>query len=355
MITPWERPLRIARRLRGAAAAHDARLWRVGARAVRLRSGGWRLGEAASFGLLDPAAGLAGFPWAIPATEMERLQEALNPEDAARRAEDKRHLAAICARHGLPTIPQAAVLERAGDAATTAAAWARALERDAPDELVVKPVNAHRGLGLRALTRVPGGAADDRGRVIGWGPLAGQLAAEPWPGYVVQERLRPHPDLARMSDTAIIHTLRMVTLRPAGGGPARLIASRLRIPAGHLPVELVPRRALRQPRRRGARRRDPGPALRAAAERVRAAAGAAPSAERRADGVVPGARLAGRLRARAPRRRGVRAPPGPGARPRPDRRRARGGRGQRLVAVAPEPGRGRRPAFAALRAAAAGR
>ena len=236
MITPWERPLRIARRLRGAAAAHDARLWRVGARAVRLRSGGWRLGEAASFGLLDPAAGLGGFPWAIPATEMERLQEALNPEDAARRAEDKRHLAAICARHGLPTIPQAAVLERAGDAATTAAAWARALERDAPDELVVKPVDAHRGLGLRALTRVPGGAADDRGRVIGWGPLAGQLAAEPWPGYVVQERLRPHPDLARMSDTAIIHTLRMVTLRPAGGGPARLIASRLRIPAGHLPV-----------------------------------------------------------------------------------------------------------------------
>ena len=106
MITPWERPLRIARRLRGAAAAHDARLWRVGARAVRLRSGGWRLGEAASFGLLDPAAGLAAFSWAIPATEMERLQEALNPEDAARRAEDKRHLAAICARHGLPTIPR---------------------------------------------------------------------------------------------------------------------------------------------------------------------------------------------------------------------------------------------------------
>jgi hypothetical protein len=236
MIPPWARPLRIARHLRGAAAAHDAPLWRVGLRAARLRGGGWRLGEAASFGLLDPRADLASFDWAVPATEMERLQEALNPEEAARVAEDKRHLAAICARHGLPAIPQAAVLERAPDAASTASAWARALERDAPDELVIKPAEGHRGLGLRALTRVPGGAADDRGRVVGWGPLARELAGEPWPGYLVQRRLRPHPDLGRMSGTAVVHTLRMVTLRPPEG-PARLIASRLRIPAGHLPVD----------------------------------------------------------------------------------------------------------------------
>jgi hypothetical protein len=233
---PWERPLRVARRLRGAAAAHEAPLWRVGLRTARLRRAGWRTGEAASFGLLDPRADLASFDWAIPATEMERLQEALNPEEAARQAEDKRHLADICARHGLPAAPQAAVLERAGDAAATAAAWARALERAAPDELVVKPTDAHRGLGFRALTRVPGGAADDRGRVTGWAALARELADDCWPGYLVQRRLRPHPELERMSGIGVVHTLRMVTLRPPAA-PARLIAARLRIPAGHLPLD----------------------------------------------------------------------------------------------------------------------
>jgi hypothetical protein len=231
-----ERPVRIARRLRGAAAAHDAPLWRVALRAARARRAGWRMGEAASFGLLDPGAALESFDWAIPATEMERLQEALNPDDAARMAEDKRHLAEICARHGLPAAPQAAVLERRGDAAATASEWARALERAAPDELVVKPTDAHRGLGFRALTRVPGGVADDRGRVTGWGPLAAELVAEGWPGYLVQGRLRPHPELARMSGIGVVHTLRMVTLRPAAGR-SRLIAARLRIPAGHLPVD----------------------------------------------------------------------------------------------------------------------
>jgi Sugar-transfer associated ATP-grasp len=232
----WDRPARVARRLSRAAEAHGAPLWRVGLRAAQVRRRGWRLGEAASFGLLDPGADLASFDWAIPATEMERLQEALNPEDAARLAEDKRNLAGICARHRLPAARQAALLERAGGVAATAAVWAAALEREAPDELVIKPVDGHRGLGLRVLSRAPGGAADLEGRVLSWEALARELARERWPGFLVQERLRPHPELEAMSGSAVVHTLRMVTLR-SHGEPPRLVASRLRIPAGHLPVD----------------------------------------------------------------------------------------------------------------------
>jgi Sugar-transfer associated ATP-grasp len=208
----------------------------VAARAARLRRDGWRLGEAASFGLLDPRADLASFGWAMPASRMERLQEALNPEPAARLAEDKRHLAEICARHGLPTPARAATLVRTGDAAATAAAWSAALDRTAPDRLVVKPLEGHRGLGFRALARAPGGAVDESGRVVGWDELAAELAADRWSGYLVEQRVRPHPDLERTSGCAVVHTLRMVTLRE-DDAPPRLIGARLRIPAGHLPVD----------------------------------------------------------------------------------------------------------------------
>jgi hypothetical protein len=72
--------------------------------------------------------------------------------------------------------------------------------------------------------------------VATWHGLARELAEERWPGFIVQERLLPHPELERMSGSRVVHTLRMVTLRTPGA-PPRLLASRLRIPAGHLQVD----------------------------------------------------------------------------------------------------------------------
>ena len=187
-------------------------------------------------GLLDPRADLASFAWATRAAELERLQEALNPADAVDLAEDKRRFGEICDRHRLPAARQMAVLERRRDPEETAAAWAAALDRAAPDGLVVKPVDGHRGLGVRVLARAPGGVEDHRGRAAGWPQLARDLAAEPWPGYVVQERLRPHPELARLSGHGLLHTVRLVTLREEGGDP-RMIGAILRVAEGREPVD----------------------------------------------------------------------------------------------------------------------
>jgi hypothetical protein len=231
-----ERPLRIVRRLRDAANAHDAPVWRVALRAARLRRDGWRLGEAAALGLLDPRLDPAACGWAVRATELEELQAALNPADAVPLAEDKRHFAEVCARHGIPAAAQVAVLERAGGPEASARAWAATLEQETPDGLVIKPVNGHRGLGVRVLERVSGGVADHHGRVTGWDALARELAGEPWPGYVVQERLRPHPELVGMSGHGLVHTLRLMTLRD-DGTPARLLGARLRIATGREPVD----------------------------------------------------------------------------------------------------------------------
>jgi len=231
-----ERFARIVRRLRRAGDAYGASPARVAIRAAGLRRRGWRLGEAMTLGLLDPRAELASFDWAIRSAELEALQEALNPAGAADRAEDKRNLPRVCARHDLPCAVQIAVLERQDDAAATRAAWAAALVQAPARSVVVKPFDGHRGLGVRLLTLGPEGATDHRGRTVALPELADELAAERWGGYVVQERLRPHPELVRMSGHEIVQTLRLVTLRD-DGAPLRLLAAAFRVADGSTPVD----------------------------------------------------------------------------------------------------------------------
>ncbi len=225
------RPPRIARVLRGAAAAHHAPLRRVVPRAAALRRRGWYLGDAAALGLLDPLHGPALERVAVPPGELTRLQEILNPPQAVASAEDKRLSAQICARAGLPVPAQAAVLERGAGRAATVRAWAAELERAAPAEAVVKPAEGHRGLGVRVLRRRPGGVTDHTGAALSWTALARELAGEPWEAFVVQERLHPHALLRELSGRDVLQTVRVVTLRDESGS-VHILLTLLRVAIG---------------------------------------------------------------------------------------------------------------------------
>jgi hypothetical protein len=222
--------------LRAAARAHEAPLPRTIAHAAGLRRRGWRLGELAMLGLLDPGTDPDDAPWALRGAELEALQEALNPPEAIPLAEDKVRFAEVCREHGLPAPPLVAVLERGADREATAREWAGRLERIAPQELVVKPAAGHRGLSVRLLRRVPEGVRDHRGRTLGWEALARELAAERWPVVLVQERVHTHPALRRLTDEDVLHTLRVVTLVDEKG-PPRIIMSVMRIAVGREPVD----------------------------------------------------------------------------------------------------------------------
>jgi Sugar-transfer associated ATP-grasp len=230
------RPVRVARRLRAGAAAHDAPLHRVGLRAVHLRRHRWLLGDAAALGLLDPLRGPGLERAAVRPGELTRLQEILNPAEAVASAEDKRRSAEIFARAGLPTPAQATVLERRADRAMTVRAWADALERTAPQEAVVKPVEGHRGLGVRVLHRGPAGLTDHAGAALSWTDLARELASERWRAFIVQERLHPHAALRELSGRDVLQTLRVVTLRDEAGA-VRVLFALLRIAVGSEPVD----------------------------------------------------------------------------------------------------------------------
>ncbi len=217
--------------IRGAARAYDASASRIAVRAARLRLRGWRVGDLALLGLLDPVTGPAAEGWALRRSEFLRLQEQLNPAAAVPTAEDKALFAAVCAEHGIATAPVLAVLERSPDAESTAASWAAILRDCGGGEIVVKPTDGALGSGLHLLHRTEGGLTDSSGRRHTWEEMAGTLARASWDAFVVQPRLRTHPELARISGHDVLQCLRIVTLLDADGH-ARVLYTVLRIAAG---------------------------------------------------------------------------------------------------------------------------
>jgi hypothetical protein len=231
------RPLRIAGRLAAAGRHHGAPFHRVAGHAFRQTRRGWRLGELAMLGLLDPDRGPDRAPWAVRAAEIERLQEALNPPEHVPVCEDKRRFAEFCARAGVPAPRHLAVLERDEDPAATVLGWSRVLAAEgARHDIVVKPVDGHRGVGVRVLGRARGALADHHGRPLDPIVLARRLAAEPWAAYVVEERVRPHPALRELTGHDYLSTLRIVTLAEADA-PARVVGRLWRIGTGGEPVD----------------------------------------------------------------------------------------------------------------------
>lgn len=229
------RPARTVRRMvadaaivRRAAEVHRAGLLPVTARALGLRRRGWAMSDAAVLGLLDPVEGPPRERWAVRRREVLALQEALNPAEAEHLTEDKAEFARVCDAAGIPTVPVAAVLARDGDGA---AGWADALARLAPARFVVKPSDAGLASGVRVMERAGDGAVDHEGRSWSWGRLASALTAEPWAAFVVQERLHPHPEIARLSGSTALQCIRVVTLLD-GEGRARVLYRALRIAVG---------------------------------------------------------------------------------------------------------------------------
>jgi hypothetical protein len=231
------RPLRVAGRLAAASRHHGAPLPRVATHAYRQTRRGWRLGELAMLGLLDPDRGPDRAPWAVRAAEIERLQEALNPPEHVPVCEDKRRFADFCARAGLPGPRRLAVLERDAEPAATVLEWSRILaEEGARRDIVVKPAGGHRGVGVRVLGRSCGALADHRGTPLDPVRLARRLAADEWAAYVVEERVRPHPALRALAGHEYLNTLRIVTLAEEGA-PPRIVGCLWRVGTGGEPVD----------------------------------------------------------------------------------------------------------------------
>ncbi len=204
---------------RCARAAHPGRTLALARHGVHLlRDRGFTLDEAFTLGLLDPDLGADRLDDQVSKRRLVREQARLNPNEIWYLTEDKgvfyRHAEAL----GLPVPRLYAILCESGPAwthtgeiLTSPDDWGRFLETGAPEEFVVKPARGYYGLGVRLVTR-----RGDRLEIAGRGPVgAAELCRElvadrQFHIFVVQERLRDHPDLP--GDGRALQTLRIVTL-----------------------------------------------------------------------------------------------------------------------------------------------
>jgi hypothetical protein len=191
----------LSRATRAASRAHRASRLAVVRRARRLRRGqGFEYEEALRFGLLDPAvtdATCAGF---VSRHVNMSAQRRLNGADMPPLVGEKLVFHRYCDAIGLPTPPIHGVIDRRG------AGW---VSERLPDEIVVKPSAGYEGHGVRVL----------RSAELDALRLRAELAAErEFDTWLIQERLRNHPDLAALGGEETLHSARIVTLVRRDGG-----------------------------------------------------------------------------------------------------------------------------------------
>jgi hypothetical protein len=189
------------------------------ARTVRAE-GGYEYDEALATGLLDTREPLDGRHLGTSKHVTLLAQRELNPEALASLTEEKAIFYRLLEAYGLPAPTLHAVIARAGGWARGAgviadwdafAAWLPGV----PGDIVVKPSAGVHGRGVRVLRRDA-----DRLRDLGVGG-AEAAAADLWdamtrdpefPVWVVQERVRNAPEIARLGSADILQTARIVTV-----------------------------------------------------------------------------------------------------------------------------------------------
>ena len=224
---------RAARLALRSSSGRPARLLPAFSQAVQLLGReGFQSGEIRRLELLEPMRRDVPIP-ALSRRAMERIAEALNPAEARAKLRDKMLFQRVCEAQSLPA-PRVVGLfrgDRTGwltDDSRPAGpeAWRRFLERDGPDELVVKPVVGSYGRGVRVVFRVSeDGFRDATGAALDAAGLVESMTALGREhGCMVQERVRGHEELARLSGTTHLQTTRIYTLLDRDGEPHLLQA-----------------------------------------------------------------------------------------------------------------------------------
>jgi hypothetical protein len=241
-----KRVLRISRLLRGAASRYRTSLPATAWHAVRVVYGrGFRLSEASFLGMLDPRLPESAFRVHVSRRDMRAIQDRLNPEEF-RPLTDKALFYRYCDELGIPT-PKlyALVLEPgtgwrpAGGPLQTLADWTTFLRDDLPEEFVVKPSRLNGGDGIHVFLRDGEGFFDiEAGRSYSVGAFLDDLFPRARADtLIVQERVRNHPEIDRLSGTGALQCLRLTTL--AVDGECRVVHAYFRLISGSAIVDNV--------------------------------------------------------------------------------------------------------------------
>lgn len=213
------RLVRLARDLRAAAIQYDANYLRIVLRAMRLfMQRGFFPREALIGGLLDPRVPADVEAACISRRRLFAHQRRYNPQTSECLTEDKAVFYAYCSAFGLPVPAHYAVFDvpngwsSTGEILRDRRDWERFFREHLPKEFVVKPAAGVYGQGVNVYKRTAAGFLDASGTERTASALYETLRSDDrYRRFVIQERLRSHPDLERLSGTAALQTARLVT------------------------------------------------------------------------------------------------------------------------------------------------
>ncbi len=186
-----------------------------------------RFDPAAAFrlGLFNPAVEREEYRRYVSHGRLYRAQKVLNPSDWEPLARNKEIFYRYCNAVGLPVPSVCAVVYGSGAVWSSSSgevdgpdAWRRMLSDGAFDEFVAKPSIGAHGLGFNVFARTADGFTDGHGECHSPEALRDALAPlVRGNATILQQRLKNHPELVRLSGSEVLQTVRMFTLLERGG------------------------------------------------------------------------------------------------------------------------------------------
>jgi hypothetical protein len=213
------RGLRVLRELHAAAQRYDIPHGRLVRHLALLeREHGLRPREAHHDGLSNPRLTGIHLSGVIQKKRLVRLQDRLNPDEFAALGRDKGVFHAYCTGLGLAVPEVHGVFDRRtgwsenGRRLVSAQQWEGELERLA-DDFVVKPTVGTYGEGVRVYAREAVGFRDlATGQALDAATIVSTLSTDPRGRYLVQRRLRCHPEITNLTGSQTLQTARIQSL-----------------------------------------------------------------------------------------------------------------------------------------------
>ena len=161
----------------------------------------------------------------ISKTDLLRIQQALNPAMAVVLTEDKAIFSGYCRARNLPAphlllaVGRRLAWTAEGTILTGADQLISFLDRMPDSDIVIKPTHGAHGRGIRFLSHRGGCWSDEAGRIVTAREILQAVREDrEFSDFVIQERVRPHPELARLSGTDYLQTARIITVVSEGAG-----------------------------------------------------------------------------------------------------------------------------------------
>ena len=210
-------------------------------RAVRIcRARRFGAREAFLLGLYEEGEGSAELGKYVSRRELTKLQEGVNPVSWEGLLKNKGVFYRYCGVNGIEVPELYAIYSdgasgwdyRGGGAVCGEEGWREFIDVELPEEFVVKPVRGAHGEGVEVFVRGDGGFVSSGGDVFDSGGVYRFMSGNGYrDGFVVQERLRNHGEIGRLTGSEYLQTVRVVTF-VEGDGSVRVLHGHLKVTGG---------------------------------------------------------------------------------------------------------------------------